>query len=702
MGDNVSKLLSRIDTSNLRVLPRILVDIINEIQREDVEVENLVKIIGQDASLSSRILSVVNSPCYRQWGELTDLKRIIGVLGLSALKTIVISVAIHQFFAKIPEQHQSFLELIWYRSLHCAHIARNLAELTAYPFPDEAYLTGLLHRLGQLILLDCFEKEYPKFLTDHFDDLDDYSERACFGVSQAEVGAHLIASWKLRSFMADAVSYQQQPFEAIADSAGLVKIINIANQLSRLNEDNKNHVYEQVFSCFGLQPELLEKMLDDIDMLVEQSAGVMGITIANPLQKNIQNLTSQQQRDENHMRLADQVKKFALSSVCQQSLANVSELNALIALIQRDFSILFGFGNVAIYLYRSETNTLEWSAGQVEQDAIWSTIPVNLSSQSLVSKAWLRNRILHSFNIDKSSVERLIDRQICQLLHSDDMLVIPICSANQVLGVIVAGVKISQVKKIKANLYFINLFLDDIGKLMISLLKQSLTDDLLNMQADSQFRAKKLVHEINNPLTVINNYLHLLELKLGEENAREVRVIQEEIERVGILLLRLPNSTEQFPDQMQSVDVNQLLMDLIKLFEMGIFKMHHININLALDSALSKISTDQNKLKQIFTNLIKNAGEAMASGGVLDIITKDHVKHNNKDYLAITIADTGPGLPQDVKDHLFSPVASVKGKNHSGLGLTISKRLVDELKGVILCNSSNSGTELTVLLPKLN
>ena len=192
-------------------MPKILLDLIDAFQDSNLNYDDLANIIGQDASLSSKVLAAANSSFYRQWGELKDLNRVLVVLGLNTLKTITMTSVVQQFFTQIPPSQQHLLEMIWYRSLTCAHIARRLAALTAYESPDQAYLTGLLHRIGQLILLQSFPKEYSALLNEHSEDVIEPLEKRTIGTSQNEIGAHLIENWKIKSFMADAILYQNKP-----------------------------------------------------------------------------------------------------------------------------------------------------------------------------------------------------------------------------------------------------------------------------------------------------------------------------------------------------------------------------------------------------------------------------------------------------------------------------------------------------------
>ncbi|MDP3449076.1 MAG: HAMP domain-containing sensor histidine kinase, partial [Anaerolineaceae bacterium] len=114
---------------------------------------------------------------------------------------------------------------------------------------------------------------------------------------------------------------------------------------------------------------------------------------------------------------------------------------------------------------------------------------------------------------------------------------------------------------------------------------------------------------------------------------------------------------------------------------------------------LSKIMGDPKSLDRVFTNLITNALDAMAEKGdtlaVTAVMNKEIVNHP---FVDISITDNGPGIPEDVKEHLFSPYMTTRKKG-TGLGLFLTKQIVTAHKGSISVNSFPGGTVFTIRLP---
>ena len=126
----------------------------------------------------------------------------------------------------------------------------------------------------------------------------------------------------------------------------------------------------------------------------------------------------------------------------------------------------------------------------------------------------------------------------------------------------------------------------------------------------------------------------------------------------------------------------------------------NIQIKLDLDRRIGTLQSNPNTLKQVYTNLIKNAIEALPANGQVMVYTQDNVNVDGKQHIELIVTDDGPGIDSNIMSRLFSPVESTKDGDHAGLGLTIVKNLVSELHGSISCRSSDKGTSFHILLPK--
>jgi signal transduction histidine kinase len=216
-----------------------------------------------------------------------------------------------------------------------------------------------------------------------------------------------------------------------------------------------------------------------------------------------------------------------------------------------------------------------------------------------------------------------------------------------------------------------------------------------------------VVHEVNNPLAIIKNYLSILDGKLARQEpvGGELSILNEEIDRVGQLIgsLAEPQVPETGP---RPVDAARVVDDVLRLFRTSGFVPGGVQIAAHMDGD-SAIEGDPDVLKQILVNLVKNAVEAFGpqhkSGGRIEVVNRGHVNRERHLYVELGVSDNGPGLSREVLANLFMPVKSSKegapdgGKR--GLGLSIVHGLVKKMGGHIACRSASSGTSFEILLP---
>ena len=229
--------------------------------------------------------------------------------------------------------------------------------------------------------------------------------------------------------------------------------------------------------------------------------------------------------------------------------------------------------------------------------------------------------------------------------------------------------------------------------------------------ASTVSRTRKIVHEINNPLGIIKNYLKVLTLRTDDQapGQKELRIINEEINRVAGLVKSLTAPSEKVPIQFETVDVNAAIMDIITLFRNGLPEKTTIRLNQDLDARIPAIVANRNWLKQALMNLLKNAMEAMPDGGSIDVSTRIqrgiplHAdRHEAANHIKISICDDGPGIDERIENDLFKPHVTSK-TDHDGLGLSIVHEAITHLSGSLVCESApGRGTCFHIELPAGN
>ena len=224
--------------------------------------------------------------------------------------------------------------------------------------------------------------------------------------------------------------------------------------------------------------------------------------------------------------------------------------------------------------------------------------------------------------------------------------------------------------------------------------------------------ARKVVHETNNPLGIIKNYLRILSTCLDKESPaqQEFQIIGEEIDRISRILKKLSDFSKAESLNRTVLNVNAVLGDIIRIVNQSFPESYNIKIHADLGSTVPLIHSDRDALKQVFFNLIKNAVEALRGRGniyvetdfvpgVMDATGKQ-VPYYGRDQVKIVISDDGPGISPQVRERLFEPYVSTKGEGHSGIGLSVVYNMIKELGGSIVHgNASGKGASFTIILP---
>ncbi len=217
-------------------------------------------------------------------------------------------------------------------------------------------------------------------------------------------------------------------------------------------------------------------------------------------------------------------------------------------------------------------------------------------------------------------------------------------------------------------------------------------------------RVRRAVHEVANPLTIMRNYVKLLSARLGEDSTvqRDLGIIGDEIERVARIVRGITAAEDSGApaEALELVSVNSVVSELVRMALGTLFLPNKVNVQIDLNPDVPPMPLQKDLLKQVLFNLAKNAVEAMQAGGRLTF-TSRLVDADGQRQIEIEVADTGPGLPAAVASRLFEPVVSEKGGDHAGLGLAISRSLVERMNGHLSCNSTPQGTHFLIRLPTL-
>jgi PAS domain S-box-containing protein len=218
--------------------------------------------------------------------------------------------------------------------------------------------------------------------------------------------------------------------------------------------------------------------------------------------------------------------------------------------------------------------------------------------------------------------------------------------------------------------------------------------------------AATIAHEIHNPLDSVSNLLYLMRNGASrEESSHFMDLAEQELARVTQISRAMLGLYRESKAPVV-VDLKEMLQGILLLLERRLVDLG-VTVTAEMPQTLS-VAAFPAELRQVFTNLVTNAAEAAGEGGKVRVSLTQQiagVDGNGQELQAgavVTIADDGPGIPEEIRTHLFQPFFTTKGEQGTGLGLWVSRGIVNKHGGAISLTSNTSdaahGTVVSVFL----
>ena len=211
--------------------------------------------------------------------------------------------------------------------------------------------------------------------------------------------------------------------------------------------------------------------------------------------------------------------------------------------------------------------------------------------------------------------------------------------------------------------------------------------------------AAGLAHEVRNPLNSASLQLQVLDRRVarGEREEDKLRpiisLVHDEIRRLDRLVSDFLAFARPMPLELRHCRLDEILTRVAQLVRPEC-EAHGITLRLALDAEAARVEADEERLRQVVLNVVRNAIEAMGESGSLTLRTR---RAEQPATLAIVVEDTGPGFPEDAP--IFDAFYTTKVAG-TGLGLAIVHSIVSEHGGSVGVRSGSEGTEFSILLPE--
>lgn len=330
------------------------------------------------------------------------------------------------------------------------------------------------------------------------------------------------------------------------------------------------------------------------------------------------------------------------------------------------------------------------------------------------------NPLVRWLNVNQSLLNVHVDKGVFEFLSPDERLmleshrvaiVVPLIALNRLTGILFLSDKEDGSQYNRAEIESILMLA---GQAALAL-ENAVMTQFQEERLKKLFHADKLAtvgelaagaaHEIRNPLTSIRSTVQFLKKDLPEDKHSYVEGVIDEVDRIDGIIKGLLSLSKASELQLSMVDLREALQQTLLLLDPET-KKSGITVRQEMTIEDPKVLADQAQVKQVFLNVLLNSVQAMPDGGTLTVSMADRPggqREESLDSVRVTVADTGPGMPQETMRRVFDPFFTTK-ENGTGLGLSITYGIVHGHGGEIDLASrtdpSAHGTTVTIRFPR--
>jgi hypothetical protein len=556
----------------------------------------------------------------------------------------------------------------WRTSLKVAVLTRALAERSGLVTTDLAWLAGLTHNLAA-----------------YLPPLASVQMEASIDAVEAETSAAWLTGLDEDGWLADAARYHALPLHRSKTAHPLIRMVQLGYVLATRPQAVDSVDVRVALTAMGIGAAEGISLLSEAHTEVQRLAQRFGLADAQ--------LHSQV---SGYSRLARTYANQAARSELHTYLSSADQIIALQQALQGVLRILFGVERICLFVPQAN-GTLKVSPMFDPPAALTRLVIAQDDGHSVLSLALTQGQALH---FDGCEAEfSVMDAQIARVLGVDSYLCQPVTIGSLQPALLLCG----DMPHSNSQLWrdFVTEWAAAHARLNAPVQSSPAPADIAQADTVLHDRVRRAIHEVANPLTIMRNYVNLLSARSGTDTSvqRDLTIISEEIERVA-RIVRGITARDDSPaaTSTELTSVNTLISELVRMTLGTLLAPNKISVQIDLNPEVQPMPLHKDQLKQVLFNLAKNAVEAMTQGGHLSFSTR-LINSGGKPQVEIEIADTGPGLPEHIRQNPFETTGSQKGGDHAGLGLPISHKLITRMGGSIDYETSNLGTRFLIRLP---
>ncbi len=265
--------------NELPPMPQVVAKVMELLSDADSQMSDMVEVLSTDPTLVARLIRVSNSSLYGRGQETSSLGQAVVRLGGNTVRSLVMAASMKSLFPLDKTNVGIWGQSLWQHSLECGLAARRVAQFTGYPDPEEAFVAGVLHDIGKVVILLNKPEEFRLILKRQAAAKESLgtAERAVLGFDHTAVGELLLAKWQMPENLQACVKHHHNPTEAGQDNR-LPHIVAAGNFLSHaygtqpdpaLAENSGD--FEQTCIELNLTPERIQDLMGEIGSYLEQS-----------------------------------------------------------------------------------------------------------------------------------------------------------------------------------------------------------------------------------------------------------------------------------------------------------------------------------------------------------------------------------------------------------------------------------------------
>ncbi len=688
---------------------------LESIDEHNYSATDLTKFIALSPSLTFNILNLVHPPFCSDNKKFTSINDALKVIGNDVAVHLIKDLLIRSSVSNEVIGAEPNIDSHYYGSLKSAHLSALISEELNFSSPFTAYIAALLHNVGSIALGKKFPIQYNRLKTSVKLSCSEQvaAEEHALGINHCFLGARMVEHWSSFPFIDDALFYHHHDLTKIMQANKLVRLIYLSGMVDNQCNTDPSLVVEAGKKLFNFTESQLDEYISIAELKVQNRLLHLGIEISDNNSEVI--YQPDYQREIIHL---NNTGNNSLLSALIDDISSSEDKEGILSQIGKSIHIIAGLNGIFYFKYNEGNNSLDGiNLVQPENADFSNDFSIQMDTKSsIIVTSFLMGVDINSLDRVNNAEPALIDLQMINYMGTDGLYCLPLIDKDKAIGIIVLGVNSGEMsvegETIKKLRYFTDAIIPFLSNGEIK--EGAEPADHKNNDESNSLQTRKLIHEINNPLSAIKNYLKVLNMKLDDENVEsdEIRIIDDELNRIAKLLKEFKSSSsdKNVAKTTSSSSINRIISDTILLVKNSRVNGPEINVDFKTAENVPDIMIDKDAFRQVLINLLNNSIEAMPMGGNISVgvMYKNGLPQGNLQAVGseddvngieISIADDGPGFPDQLKQNLFKNQSTTKA-DHDGLGLLIVHELVKKMGGnVSLDDQYNKGACFKITLP---